>query len=238
MLKSFLFWKLSFVVLFLWCSSYSQDLTPNKYGLSVVDKPETYQNLVEKDSNNLLVDIEKYIPGIKLDIKYANKDNFMQKVLYPEAKAYARLPVAKALVKIQNELKKKGLELKIFDIYRPYSITLLMWDEIKDDRYVADPKKGSRHNRGCAVDLTIIESATGNELEMPTPFDDFTNKAHHSYKNLTKKVLNNRSLLRNIMEKHGFQIITSEWWHYDLKGYSKYHLMDISFNQLNKLNKP
>lgn len=218
--------------LFVISTAYAQTVPKNKFGLPVVEDYKLYSQLVEKDENNKLVDLEKFIPGIIIDIKYATEDNFTKKVLYKSPKAYLRLPAAKALKKIQDELKKQNLELKIFDAYRPYSVTELMWEYVKDDRYAADPKKGSRHNRGCAVDVTIVDSRTGKEIEMPTNYDNFTQKAHHGYMKLPKKVIMNRVLLKKIMEKNGFESITSEWWHYDFKGWSKYHLMNISFEEL------
>lgn len=222
------------VLLFLaFCIQLSAQTIPqNKYGLKVITSLDIYHQSVALDSNKLLVDLEKYIPGIKIDIKYATKDNFTKKVLYPIAKAYARLPVAITLKKIQEELKAQGYEIKIFDAYRPYSITQLMWSVVLDDRYAANPKKGSRHNRGCAVDLTIINSSTQKELEMPTAFDDFTIKAHHAYTKLPENAIKNRALLKNIMIKNNFEPITSEWWHYDFKGWGSYELLDIQLEDL------
>ncbi len=228
--------RIFFSLLFIFSTVNAQTVPKNKYGLPVVSNLELYNKLIEKDDNNCLVNLEDFIPGIKLDIRYATENNFANKVLYKSAKAYLRLPAAKALKKIQDELKKQSLEVKIYDAYRPYSVTERIWEYVKDDRYAADPKKGSRHNRGCAVDLTIIDSRTGEELEMPTEFDNFTQRAHHAYMKLPKKAIENRALLRKIMEKHGFEIITSEWWHYDFKGWSKYHIMDISFNELENKN--
>lgn len=206
--------------------------TKNKYGLSIIENIEDYYVSVKKDSNKTLVDLRTFIPNIVLDIRYATKNNFTGQILYKETEAYLRLPAAIALKKVQTELNEMGLGIKIYDAYRPYSITELMWEYVKDDRYAADPKKGSRHNRGCAVDLTIIELSSGEELEMPTPYDDFTNKAHHAYMNLERHVIKNRALLKSLMEKYGFESITSEWWHYDFKGWSKYELMNISFSKI------
>ena len=214
----------------------SQSIPLNKYGARVVESVEFYQETVAKNSEKQLVDLEKFIPGIVLDIKYATPNNFTKQTLYSKPKAFARLPVAESLKKIQAELGKKGLGLKIFDTYRPYRYTVFMWNLIKNPMYVASPKSGSRHNRGCAVDLTIIELATGKEIEMPTPYDDFTVKAHHTHWNLPKKAIENRSLLKTVMEKYGFTSMQSEWWHYDFKGFQKFELLDITFEQLEKLN--
>lgn len=226
-----------YVFFFFSLATIAQTIPANKYGLKVVDSFDTYEQLVAKNSNKQLVDLEEFIPGIKIDIKYATPDNFTGKVLYPKAKAFVRFPVAKALLKIQQALKEKGLELKIFDGYRPYDITVFMWGATELKKYVANPKEGSRHNRGCAVDLTIIDSKTGEELEMPTLYDDFTQKANHNYNKLSKTALKNRELLKSLMTKHGFSIMQAEWWHYDFKGWKNYELMNISFDDLIK-NKP
>ena len=221
-----------YALIFFTFSSFAQQIPLNKYGLRVVESFDTYKQLVEKNSDKELIDLEKFIPGIVIDIKYATPDNFTKKVLYPKSKAFVRLPVAKALLKIQNELKLKGLELKIFDGYRPYDITVFMWGATELKKYVANPREGSRHNRGCAVDLTIIDSKTRLELEMPTLYDDFTLKAHHNYKKLSKTAIKNRALLKNLMVRNGFKIMAAEWWHYDFNGWKNYELMNISFDDL------
>ena len=205
--------------------------------LKVISTEEEYLKTVLSDSNKVLVDLELYIPDIKLDIRYATPNNFTKKILYSKPKAYLRLPVAKAIKKIQLELNKFGYEVKIFDAYRPYTVTVDMWNYVKDPKFVAPPNKGSRHNRGCAVDLTILDVKTGQELTMPTEFDNFTRKAHHNYNNLSKEVLKNRALLRKVMENHGFKITTSEWWHYDFIGYTKYELLNLSFEQLENIKR-
>lgn len=224
----YFFLAISFVCV----ESSSQTIPKNKYGLEVVNRVELYNVIAQTDSNKLLVDLEKFIPGIKIDVRYATKNNFTGKVLYQSARTFMRLPAAKALVKIQNELKGKGLALKIYDAYRPYAITEILWENVKDDRYAADPKKGSRHNRGCAVDLTLINLKTGEELEMPTPYDDFTIRAHHAFMDLPENILSNRKTLKTLMEKYGFESITSEWWHYDFKGWKNFELLDIPFEEL------
>jgi D-alanyl-D-alanine dipeptidase len=218
-------------ILFVPAICLSQTIT--KYGVSVVSDTSFYRNEVEHDSLNKLVDLEKFIPGIKIDIRYATNNNFLGMAVYPpNAKAYLRLPAAIALKKVQEELNQKGLGLKIYDAYRPYSVTVTFWEKIKDSNFVSNPQQGSRHNRGCAVDLTIINKKTGKELEMPTQLDDFSAKAHPDYKNLSDKVIANRALLFNIMAKHGFRKFPTEWWHFDFSGWENYFLMDLSFDEL------
>lgn len=195
----------------------------NRYGLHVV------QN-APRDPAKRLVDLESL--GIALDIRYATPNNFMKQPLYPVAKAYLRAPAAQALADVNRELAARGLAVKVFDAYRPYRITEKMWEPIKNPDFVADPAKGSRHNRGAAVDLTLIDRATGNELAMPTPYDDFTPRARNDFNDLPADVLANRALLRDVMTKHGFEPLPSEWWHYDFKGWERFELMDVPLEEL------
>lgn len=211
---------------------YSQDIETNEYGLNIVSELNTYMLLTENDSSKILIDLEEYIPEIVLDIRYASDNNFLGEPVYNLRKAFARLSVAKALKSIQDELKEKNLGLKIFDAYRPFSVTVKFYEKVMDTVFVASPWHGSKHNRGCAVDLTLIDLNTGNELEMPTEYDDFTEKAAHDYMELTPDVIANRNLLKEIMIKYGFVVYPAEWWHYDFVGWEIYELMDLSFEDL------
>ena len=163
-----------------------------------------------------------------LDIRYATENNFTKKILYPTAKAKLRREAAESLASVQKELRMKNLRLKIYDGYRPLAIQWKLWEIVPNEDFVANPKKGSKHNRGAAVDLTIIDSL-GNELEMPTGYDDFTEKASQEYMNLSENALKNRALLKDVMTRHGFQPIKSEWWHYDFRGWEQFDIMDEPF---------
>ena len=197
--------------------------------LNVLDARD-YRASVARHPELRLVDLQTL--GIPLDIRYATPDNFMKKTLYPSAKAYLRAPAAQALAEVQRELATRGLGIKVFDAYRPYAVTVAMWEPIRNPDYVADPKKGSRHNRGAAVDLTLIDLETGAELAMPTPYDDFTPRAAHAFTDLPPDVLANRALLRDVMVKHGFDPLPSEWWHFDFRGWERFDLLDVSFDQI------
>lgn len=212
--------------------SWQQQKKENPYGLEIVASMADYQKSVSSNPANRLVDLENVIPGIVLDIRYATSNNFTHQTIYPAAKAFLRKPVAEALLKVQQELKVNGIGLKIYDAYRPYSVTIKFFEVYPDTTFVASPKTGSRHNRGCAVDLTLIDLKSGKELEMPTPFDDFTEKAMHNFMNLPQKALQNRQLLRDVMSRNGFIPYESEWWHYDFKGWKNYPIMDLSFDEL------
>lgn len=197
--------------------------------------PEYYQQ-VKDDSTKRMVELKEIIPGIRYDLRYASTNNFMRRLMYPAHtnQTFLRLPAARALEKVQEELTAKGLGLKIFDAYRPYAVTEKFWELVKDERYVANPAKGSGHNRGIAVDLTIVHLSTGKELEMGTGFDNFSDSAHQDYTLLPVTVLQNRRLLRSLMEKNGFRALETEWWHFSLPEAAKYELLDISFSDLKR----
>lgn len=207
----------------------------NKYGLAVIKDLKTLHFTTILDSNKKIQDIKKIIPGILLDLRYATTDNFMKRKLYPDiTTTYLRILAAKALQQVQQELNGMGLGLKIYDAYRPYSVTKKMWEPIKDTRYVADPKKGSGHNRGIAVDITLINLKNGEELPMGTGYDNFSDTAHQTFTGLSKEILHNRNILKRLMEKHGFISLESEWWHYSLPNTRDFEILDISFKKLRK----
>jgi len=174
-----------------------------------------------------LVDVQTVIPGIVLDIRYATTNNFTGRQLYPFSKCYLRRAAAEKLRAAQAELVPMGYGLKIFDGYRPLSVQWKMWEVFPQPGYVADPRKGSRHNRGAAVDVTLIHLPDGADLPMPTPFDDFTEKAHRNYDNLPEEVIRNRQLLERVMAKHGFMGLPTEWWHFDDRDWRRYPLSDV-----------
>ncbi|MEZ0371417.1 MAG: M15 family metallopeptidase [Candidatus Sericytochromatia bacterium] len=204
----------------------------NKYALAVVDDLQVYRYMVSHDPKKEMVDLAKAVPGIRLQIVYATDKHFVKKKMYTQPKAFMRKVAAESLRQAQAELMAKGLSLKVWDAYRPFSVTEMMWELVHDDRYVADPSHGSKHNRGCAVDLTIVNAKTGAELKMPTPYLDFTKNAHHATMTFSKEVLANRALLRRTMERHGFLAYNEEWWHYNFAEWGNYELMDIRFEDL------
>lgn len=209
----------------------------NPYGLDLISTTEEYLASVTADSANLLTDLEDHIPGVILDIRYADTNNFTGTKIYTAPKAYLRKAAADSLLKIQEELKKEGLGLKVFDAYRPYSATLYFYEVYPDTTFVAAPWKGSIHNRGCAVDLTLVNLETGEELEMPTPFDEFSEAASHAYVPTDSTILANRAKLLSVMEKFGFEQYEYEWWHYNYYDRKGMGLLNISFEDLEKLKK-
>ncbi len=178
-----------------------------------------------------LIELIELDNTLKLHIRYATADNFIGTKVYTEARAFMQKPAAEALIRVHRKLKKSNLGLVIFDGYRPWSITVIFWDVTPEDKrkFVANPAKGSRHNRGCAVDLSLFDLKTGKLLEMPSDFDDFTDKASPKYEGGTTEQTENRDLLRSAMEAEGFTVNDNEWWHFDYKDWADYAIYDIPF---------
>lgn len=203
---------------------YKYGLTPTRYSDYIASLPANPQNE--------LINLEKYIPELVLDIRYATENNFTKEKIYKLAKAYARKPVAESLRKAQAEFKKHGLGIKVYDAYRPYSATVKFYEVYRDTTYVASPYRGSRHNRGCAIDMTLIDLKTGKELPMPTEYDSFRKEAWPTTLVKDPVIKKNRDLIISVMSKHGFKVNSSEWWHFDFIGWQKFDVMDIDFEEL------
>lgn len=204
--------------------------------LQVESSASRYKKKIRVSPYLEMVELKSRIPSISYDLRYASRNNFMQRYMYPvgTSSTFLRQPAADSLLKIQEELKKEGLGLKVFDAYRPYAVTKHFWDLVKDERYVANPAKGSNHNRGIAIDLTLIELNTGGELNMGTGFDNFSDTAHHSFKQLSQQVLQNREKLKAVMAKFGFTPLSTEWWHYTYQSSIKFDVLDIPFKKLSR----
>jgi D-alanyl-D-alanine dipeptidase len=181
-----------------------------------------------------LVELTKLDGSLKLDIRYATSNNFVGKPVYTEARAFLQRPAAEAVAKANAELKPLGYGLLIFDGYRPWSVTKLFWDITPRDKkdFVADPKKGSRHNRGCAVDLSLYELATGKQVTMTSDYDEMNENAFPDYTGGTAEQRKLRDLLRQKMEANGFKVYKYEWWHYDFQGWEVYRIENIPFSEV------
>jgi zinc D-Ala-D-Ala dipeptidase len=175
-----------------------------------------------------LVELRKLDRTLKLDVRYATAHNFLGRPVYTEARAFLQKPAADALVRVSKQLRKQGYGLVVFDGYRPWSVTKIFWDATPADKkeFVADPAKGSRHNRGCAVDLTLYDLKTGREVEMPSDYDEMTERAYANYPGGTAEQRRLRELLRAAMEAEGFAVYAQEWWHYDYKDWRAYAITD------------
>lgn len=177
-----------------------------------------------------LVELVKLDDSFVIDIKYATEDNFAKKKIYSMPLCLIHKNTAQKLIAANNEFKTLGYRIKVFDAYRPYSAQQLLWDAAEDKSYVADPKKGSKHNRGAAVDITLVDE-NGQELPMPSKYDEFSERAHIKYNQCDEQLIKNRELLGEIMVKHGFKRISTEWWHFDDTDALNYPLLDISFEE-------
>ncbi|MCX7916839.1 MAG: M15 family metallopeptidase [bacterium] len=178
-----------------------------------------------------LVNIKEFIPDIVLDIRYATPNNFTGKILYSLPDCFVAKEVAIALKKVNDDLKKQGYKLKIFDGYRPISVQKIMWDIFPNPKYIASPEKGSAHNKGYAVDVSLVD-INGNDISMPTEFDEFTEKASSYYMSLPEDILIHRQILQNTMKKYGFIPSKTEWWHFFYPGYKNKPNFDIPFELL------
>ncbi len=179
------------------------------------------------------VDLERFAPDIAREVRYATTNNFTGEVLYPSPQVFLRSSVAMKLRNVQMLLRKRRLGLKVWDAYRPLSVQKRLWERVSDPRYVANPAKGSKHNRGAAVDLTLVDGS-GKELLMPTHFDDFSARAHRSCPDLPVEARENSRLLEEAMVAEGFLPLPHEWWHFDDKEWEEYPVEDISFEELQK----
>ncbi|MBW4362118.1 M15 family metallopeptidase [Flavobacterium taihuense] len=181
--------------------------------------PQTAANnsqLIVLVNDTTFVNLKDYSRDFVYDMKYASEDNFLKSKVYDCAECYLRYKTVKALILANQRMMKKGYKIKLFDCYRPLDIQKRMWAIVPNPQYVANPSKGSIHNRGGAVDITLVDF-DGKELNMGTSFDFFGKEASHDYPNFSKEIKNNRNLLRRIMAKEKFNSFDSEWWHYNLK---------------------
>jgi D-alanyl-D-alanine dipeptidase len=181
-----------------------------------------------------LVELVTLDAGIRLDIRYATVNNFLGTPVYTQARAFLQRPAAEALVRAHRALAKQGYGLLIHDGYRPWAVTWIFWQATPAGKhdFVADPAKGSRHNRGCAVDLTLYSRKTGQPVEMPSGYDEMSERAYPAYPGGTEARRHRRDLLRTAMEAEGFQVEKSEWWHFDYKEWSRYPIGNSSFESI------
>lgn len=182
-----------------------------------------------------LVELVKLDPAIKLDMRYATSNNFTGRVLYDEARAFLAAPAAQAVARASKAAQVEGCGLTIFDAYRPWRVTKQLWDATPagpKKNYVANPRRGSKHNRGCAVDLSLYDLRSGQLVEMPSEFDDFSEKAHRDFTGASPAAIANRARLQRYLEAEGFVGLSNEWWHFDFTGWEQFPVMDVPFDQI------
>lgn len=210
------FLLLSVLTFILSCKSQNQILNSNSQNQPILN-------------DTSLVHLKDYSKDFEYELKYATSDNFLKAKVYDCPACFLRLKTVKALIEANKEFVKKGYKIKIFDCYRPLTIQKKMWELVPNPAYVADPSKGSIHNRGGAVDITLVD-IKGKELDMGTPFDFFGIEASHNYSDVSLEVKQNRALLKNTMLKNGFKSFESEWWHYNLKTAMNDKISDIKWH--------
>ncbi|HSO75370.1 MAG TPA: M15 family metallopeptidase [Blastocatellia bacterium] len=183
-----------------------------------------------------LVEVIKLDKTIRLDIRYATANNFLGRPVYTEARAFLQRPAAEALTRANKTLRRQGYGLVIHDGYRPWAVTKIFWDATPEDKkeFVADPAQGSKHNRGCAVDLSMFDLKTGKTVEMPSGYDEMTERSHINYPGGTEEARRLRDMLCAAMEAEGFAVFEPEWWHYDYKDWKEYPILNISFSEIGK----
>jgi zinc D-Ala-D-Ala dipeptidase len=184
-----------------------------------------------------LVELVRLDRTIKLDIRYATANNFLGTKLYQQPRAFMQRPAAEALVRAHRKLRPKGYGLLIHDAYRPWYVTKMFWDATPADKkqYVADPAQGSRHNRGCAVDVTMYDLKTGEAVSMPSGYDEMTERAHPDYKGGSAEETRHREILREAIESEGFKVYEFEWWHFDYKDWEQYPVMNVKFDKVSRM---
>lgn len=198
-------------------------------------KRESRPQLDEPTDSNGLIELTTLDPTIRLDIRYATANNFTGRQLYSQPRAFLVAPAAQALLVAHRAAQREGYGLTIYDAYRPWRVTKALWDATPPGpkrNYVANPKRGSKHNRGCAVDLTLHRLADNAEVEMPSGYDEFTPRAHRNFVDAPPEALRHRALLERIMEAAGFRSASNEWWHFDFIGWQDYPVLDIPFEDL------
>jgi D-alanyl-D-alanine dipeptidase len=213
-----------FVILFLFTSGFAFPVFAEKE----VKAAEGLSGKVDD-----LVDIKEINPHIIVDMKYAAEDNFVKTKLYDSNTCFLRRSTASKLDTVQRKLEGMNLGLKVWDCYRPLAVQKILWAILPNERYVANPEKGSRHNRASAVDVTLVD-LQGNELQMPTGFDDFSPRAHRQYQDIPEGVFRNRRLLEGMMKKAGFIPLPEEWWHYDDEKWMEFDILNVPFEKLFK----
>ncbi len=181
-----------------------------------------------------LVELITLDPAFKLDVRYASARNFVGRPVYDQARVFLQRPAAEALVRAQHALRARGYGLLLFDGYRPWRVTKLFWDVTPPEKraFVADPALGSRHNRGCAVDLSLYDRATGREVQMPSAYDEMSERAAADYAGGSAEARARRDLLREALTAEGFEVLSNEWWHFDYKDWRSYPLLDIPFQEI------
>lgn len=231
---AFPFFFSSFLIYLTFANNYCfAQYEKSKYGVEYIKDIKNFKRLFPSEEYHLK-EIRNQIPTAHYDLRYATKNNFTGKILYPSKTKHAFLTknAIEGLKKAASIFDSLGYDIVIFDAYRPYNVTVQFWELIQNEDYVAKPTKGSFHNRGLAIDLSLWDRSKHSLVDMGTDFDHFSDTAHHGFKNLPQEVLENRLILKETMEKVGFRALSTEWWHYMWISDKEHPVLDIDFKKL------
>jgi D-alanyl-D-alanine dipeptidase len=191
---------------------------------------------VRHNPDHQIVDVRPLLPTAHYEVVYATERNFLGRQVYPEPELFLRRPAALGLVRAAERLSAQGCGLRLFDGYRPYAVTVLFYEELQDPNFAADPRKGSKHNRGMAIDLALYDLRTGHPLPMPSAYDEISERASHAYEGGDAQARHHRDLLRETMRQAGFSALRHEWWHYDFAGWERCPIYDLSHREIREAN--
>jgi D-alanyl-D-alanine dipeptidase len=231
--QKYCFWP--FIGLFLIFLTFEGFGQSSENQLFVIKTTKQYRKWLKQNPGMNLEPLGLRISPLISEVPYQTPNNFTGQVLYKNHSFWVTTAAGLRLKKIQDTLKTMGLSLFFFDTYRPYSVTKKMWEIVPNERYAANPVNGSGHNRGIAVDVTLTDLSTGNPLEMPTGYDNFSDSAHHGFSGLSEQAAKNRDLLKQVMEQYGFRALSTEWWHYSLPNGTNYPVIDLNFRKLKRI---
>ena len=208
-----------------------------KKSVVVINDTSKYLEQVRENPNNELLDLEDFIPGLKLDIRFATINNIVGEKIYASPKAFVRKPMAVSLEIIQEALNRRGFGLVIYDAYRPFSIVEKIDEQMKNPADEALLENSVKHSRGASVDVSLFNLATGEEVQMPSGYCQKIEATNTNYQDLPDNVLENREILIQVMQQHGFRVNPNQWWHFDFMGWQAFELMDLSFEEIENMNK-
>ena len=205
--------------------------------VTAISDTATYLAQISENPNNELVDLEDFVPGLKLDFRFATKNNIADKPLYKGSKTFVRKPVAVSLGIVQEALNRRGLGLKIFEAYRPYTVAKILDEQTKNPKFKGLLEGNLKHSRGASVDVSLISLATGEEIQMPSGYCQSMDATRTDYPDLPANVLENREIIIQVMQQHGFRVSPNQWWHFDFMGWQAFEMMDLTFDELENINK-
>ena len=208
-----------------------------KTSVEVISDTAKYLKQIRENPNNEMLNLEDFVSGIQFDIRFATSNNIIGEKIYVSSKAFVRKPMVVALEIIQEALRRRGYGLIILDAYRPYSVAEKMTEKMKNHTDKSFFENSVKHSRGASVDVSLFSLATGKEIQMPSGYCQSSEASLSNYPDLPDNVLENRKVLIQIMQQHGFRVSPNQWWHFDFMGWQAFALMDLTFEELENINK-